>query len=89
MNGSSTVGQALRLAETLKSYNYNVVKIDNASEDYSKTVIYDYTNGEKEITLKFLVARLDADVIVKDKGEKDCDISIVIGDDYTGFSKSP
>ncbi len=89
LNGSATAGQALNLADVLTSYNYNVVKIDNADQDYQKTVIYDYSNGEKEITLKFLVARLDADVIVKDGGDKDCDISIVIGDDYTGFSKSP
>ena len=89
LNGSSEAGLALKLAETLESYNYNIIKVDNADKEYSKTVIYDYSNGDKEVTLKFLIARLDADVISKDKGDKDCDLSIVIGDDYTGFSKSP
>ena len=84
LNGSAISGQAVDLSQTLKSYGYNVISIEKAPEQYKKTLIYDYTSGQKEFTLKFLKDRLKADIVKKDQKilSKDAEISIIIGNDY-------
>lgn len=89
LNGSSKVGQAQKLADTLASYNYNVVSVKNADQKYQNTIIYDYSNGGKSVTLSFLEKRLSASIIKKNSNECDCDISIIIGENYKGFTKNP
>lgn len=89
LNGSSKAGLGSQLADVLKSYSYKVVNIDTAKSKYPKTVIYDYSNGSKSITLKFLAKRLSADVIKKTPTGNDVDISIIVGEDYKGFNKNP
>lgn len=87
LNGSKTVGLALKLSDILQSYNYNVIKTDNAAESFEKTVIFDYSNGSKKVTLQFLKARLNCEVQKKDRPVSGADITIVIGNDYKGFNK--
>lgn len=89
LNGTKTAGLAGKLADTLRSYNYNVVSIASAPEKYTNTQIIDYTNGSKPITLTFLKKRLDASVSLQNKISDNVDITIIIGDDYKGFIKSP
>ncbi|OGD63700.1 hypothetical protein A2215_00045 [Candidatus Berkelbacteria bacterium RIFOXYA2_FULL_43_10] len=89
LNGTSTTGLATELSETLKSYNYNVVSVSNATDRYAKTVIYDYSKGSKSTTLQFLKSRLGAEIIEKSLISGDVDITVVIGDNYLGFAKNP
>lgn len=82
LNGSKTAGQALTLAETLKSYGYNIVNIEK-TDSVEKTIIYDYDNGSMKNTLDFLKTRLNANVVKKTKTAKTTvDIGIVIGNNY-------
>lgn len=89
LNASSSAGTGSTLASALKSYNYNVVSIKTATSKQAKTEIYDYSNGQKSVTLNFLKNRLNASVTKKTQTDPAVDITIVIGDDYKGFSKSP
>lgn len=89
LNGSSTSGQAGKLADTLRSYNYNVVSIASAPKKYTNTQIIDYTNGNKPIALTFLQKRLNASVSLQNRISDNVDITIIIGDDYKGFTKNP
>jgi len=89
LNASSTAGLGSKLAQNLKSYNYNVVSIKTADKKQTKTEIIDYTNGQKSVTLNFLKNRLNTSVTKKTQADSSVDITIIIGDDYKGFSKSP
>lgn len=88
LNGTSTAGLATKLSKTLESYNYNVVRVGNADNDYQKTIIYDYSNGDKEITLQFLQKRLDADIVETSADGEGVDLRIIIGEDYLGFTSA-
>lgn len=89
LNASSTAGLGSKLAQSLKSYNYNVVSIKTADKKQTKTEIIDYTNGQKSATLNFLKNRLNTSIAKKTQTDSSIDITIIIGDDYKGFSKSP
>ncbi|MBT6067327.1 LCP family protein, partial [bacterium] len=68
-NGTEITGLALYTYLYLEKINYNVISYDNApSDDYQKTIIYDLTDGEKELTLEKLENDLDA-YIAKDVPE--------------------
>lgn len=83
-NGSGVTGQAGTLAETLRSYGYNIGSVENAEETLSKTIIYDYTNGGKPYTLNFLKNRLAAEIKTESRPENvTSDLLIVIGRDYS------
>lgn len=88
VNGSVISGQAKKLADTLKSYNYSVVSIINGDKT-QKTAINDYSNGKKPITLAFLEKRLGvtAKKVASSTNSEDIDISIIIGEDYQGFNQ--
>ena len=50
---------ATKRAEELKSYGYNVIKVDNAPrQDYASSVLVDFTNGVKKYTKRYLEQRL-------------------------------
>lgn len=89
LNASSKTGLGTTLAQTLKSYNYNVVSIKAATQKQTKTEIIDYTNGQKSVTLNFLKNRLNVAITKKTQTDPSVDITIIIGDDYKGFTKSP
>lgn len=89
LNASSKTGLGGTLAQTLKSYNYNVVSIKTAPQKQTNTQIIDYTNGQKSVTLNFLKNRLNVAITKKTQTDPFVDITIIIGDDYKGFNKSP
>ena len=89
LNASATAGLGGKLASALKSYNYNVVSIKTADKKQVNTEIIDYTGGQKSVTLNFLKNRLSASIIKKTQTDSNIDITIVIGDDYKGFTKNP
>lgn len=86
LNGTYYSKQATYLADFLKKYGYNIVKtgfVEN--RNVKKTVILDYTNGEKPYTINYLQKRLNAEVINKKPENNDIDIQIIIGTDYKGY----
>ncbi|MFA7243809.1 MAG: LCP family protein [Patescibacteria group bacterium] len=89
LNGSNKAGLGSQLSEVLKSYSYNVINVDTAKSKYPKTIIYDYTNGAKKITLQFLKNRLSCEVVQKTSPGNNVDIDVIIGDNYQGFNKNP
>jgi hypothetical protein len=84
LNGTSTVGLAGSVADTLRSQSFTVVSVASAdSQTYSVTKIVDGTNGAKPST----VAALEKIFNVKvEKGTtaSGTDITITVGKDYKG-----
>lgn len=59
LNGTRIPGLATKKAEELKSYGYNVGKVDNApSRDYSKTILVNLRGDSKKYTNHYLEMRL-------------------------------
>jgi LCP family protein required for cell wall assembly len=59
LNGTRVAGAAKQKAGELKSYGYNVVKIDDApAQNYSRNVLVDRRNGEDKYTKRYLELRL-------------------------------
>src|SRR3989304_667016 len=64
LNGTTRLGIAQRVADWLMTFGYNVSSVKNADKnDYSKTVIVDYSNGNKPFTLELLKKRFSASVL--------------------------
>lgn len=62
-NGTNIQGLAGKIAVELKEAGYEIAGILNAdSQDYEKTVIYDYTSGNQSEALEDLKKRLSANV---------------------------
>lgn len=58
LNGTKSIGLATKKAKELKSFGYNVTKIDDAPTDaYTTTVIVDLRNGHNKYTLNYLEKR--------------------------------
>lgn len=87
LNGSKTANAAVKLSDVLTLRKYNVVSYKSTTAT-SKTVIYDYSGGKQKATLDYLKAGLGVSVVQKTvtSGNK-VDIAIILGNDYTGFSK--
>lgn len=89
-NGTYQNGLATTVSDLLKSYNYNVISATNAPTKTQTTIIYDYTNGKKPYTIKYLENRFGVkaqpatpEPDQSGTGEQiKADIKIVIGSDY-------
>ncbi len=92
-NGTSRAGLAASTSALLKGYAYNVVAISSADKTtYAKSVIYDYTNGKKPSTIKYLENRFKVKAVkataptatTSTDGTPSIvpDIRIIIGSDY-------
>lgn len=65
LNGTSVEGMATKVGDNLKTYSYNVTKVDNApSQDYQNTIIVDLT-GKNKYTKNYLERRFDTKVTRK------------------------
>lgn len=87
INATETLGIANKVAEMLKSYGYNVVKVSSSDQPSDQTTIYDYTNGKKPFTSQFLSKRFKTTIINQpnNTNTNNIDISIIIGSDYQGL----
>jgi len=86
LNSTSKAGNAQKMADYLKSYNYNIVKFDNFEDKtIKKTVIYDQSRGKKPYTLELLkkrLSKLGIKVEVKTNQNYSEDFVIILGQDY-------
>jgi hypothetical protein len=86
-NGTTKSGFAAKVAQYLKTYNYNIAGIGSADKtDYTDTVIIDYTNGKKPYTIKYLENRFGVKAQKADPPQKsdgssalNYDIKIIVG----------
>lgn len=63
-NGTTRAGLAATTSALLKGYAYNIIGITTADKTtYAKTVIYDYTDGKKPSTIKYLQNRFKTKAI--------------------------
>lgn len=86
LNGTQKAGLATEKGDELKSYGYNVTKVDSApTKNYSKTVIVDLRSGSKKYTKNYLEKRfgVSATTSLPDQSivPETADFVIIIGND--------
>lgn len=84
LNGTTVAGIATDTGRLLRSYGYQVDKIDNASDqNYTRTVIFDY-GGDNPYTVRYLEQRFGvaAQRRTRPQHAQGIDIEVVIGSDY-------
>jgi LCP family protein required for cell wall assembly len=94
-NGTGVTGVASTVTNSLKLAHYNVLQPSNAPTVSQKTVIYDYTNGKKPYTIKYLETRfgvksqkatlptVSPSASPAASGIQTPEIRIILGSDYT------
>ncbi len=66
LNGTTRAGLATTKAEELKSFGYNITKIDNApGNNYTKSVLVDMRGGAKKYTQHYLEQRFKTSAVSK------------------------
>ncbi len=94
LNGTSQPGLATTKADVLKSYGYNVGVVGDApTQNYSKTIIVDQTNGKKPYTAQYLKKRFGVDQVAKKLPDstiqtQNADFVIILGEDETTNSQN-
>jgi LCP family protein required for cell wall assembly len=93
LNGTTVPGLAGTTGDTLKTYGYNVTKVDSApSSDYTKTTLVDLTNGKKPYTKNYLQKRFNATVVTKLPDATiqatGADFVVILGQDATANSQN-
>lgn len=87
LNGTSTSGAASVRAEELKSYGYNVVKVDDApTKDYTSNVLVDMRSGQKKYTKHYLELRFKTNATRKlpdGINPENADFVIIVGQNGT------
>jgi LCP family protein required for cell wall assembly len=84
LNGTTKSGLATKASNQLTGSGLKVVNTGSASRtNYLSTVVYDYTNGAKPNTVKFLENYFDATVVKQDK-PGNIDVEVILGRDYGG-----
>ena len=84
LNGTNVNGLAFRKSEELKSYGYNVVKVDNApTKNYNSSVVVDLRGGRMKYTKNYLEKRFKSSAVgsLPDSNIQagDADFVIIIG----------
>ena len=85
LNGSDRAGLATVTAEMLRSYGYKISNVDNAAAtDYQQTVIYDYSEGSKPYTVRYLEQRFKVQAERRAKPENtSADLEVIVGANTT------
>jgi len=83
-NASAKSSLGDEVADLLKNYGYTITSVTDATKSASKSVIYDYSNGEKSATLTLLKKRLGIYNVKKENGEQggNIDLLVVLGKDF-------
>lgn len=93
LNGTATAGLASTTGDKLKSFGYNVTKVDSApASNYQKTVIVDLTAAKKPYTRNYLEKRFGVksvtrlpDTTIQATG---ADFVVILGQDATTNSQN-
>jgi LCP family protein required for cell wall assembly len=93
LNGTTVPGLAGTTGDTLKTYGYNVTKVDSTpSSDYTKTILVDLTGGKKPYTKNYLQKRFNAKVVTKLPDATiqatGADFVVILGQDATANSQN-
>jgi polyisoprenyl-teichoic acid--peptidoglycan teichoic acid transferase len=89
-NGSTTAGLAYTVTQQLRQYGVRVEGFKNATtQDYQRTIIYDFSNGTKTLTSDLLQDILKDAIITTNipnhlifpEGEEQLDFIIILGQD--------
>jgi LCP family protein required for cell wall assembly len=93
LNGTPQEGLATEKADLLKSYGYNVVKVDNApTNSYTNTVIVDQTGGKAKYTKNYLEKRFNVRAATKLPDSAilpgDADFIIILGSNEASSSEN-
>ncbi|HEV7454304.1 MAG TPA: LCP family protein [Candidatus Saccharimonadales bacterium] len=88
LNGTTVPGLAGTKGDQLKSYGYNIIKVDSApTSDYQKTTLVDLTGNKKPFTKNYLEKRLGvkATTTLSDKTivTTGTDFVLILGQDAT------
>jgi len=88
LNGTSVEGLATAKGDELKSYGYNVTKVDNApTATYAKTVVVDLTSGADKYTRHYLENRFGVKAVTQLPDSSiqttGADFIIILGNDQT------
>lgn len=87
LNGTAKTGLGTQTSDLLKSFGYNVIKVDQAdNSSYTNTVIYDYSGGAKPYTVRYLEQRfgVQAESATREPGDNsEAEITVIVGGDYT------
>ena len=82
-NGTLRSGQATAVGTQLKTYGYNVTAaVTAAKQNYSSSVIYDYSGGQKPYTINYLQNRFHTTAVRASRQPGDPDIRIIVGSSY-------
>lgn len=86
LNGTSKPGLATTEAEELKSFGYNITKIDNApTSTYARTIVVDLRSGAKKYTKHYLEQRFKSAAVTSLPDSQiqplTADFVIIIGND--------
>lgn len=82
-NASKTSGIGSVLARELEGGGYTISSITMAKQKSTKTVIYDFTGGNKKATIELLKSKLGSEVVASERKQgQTSDFRIVLGDDY-------
>jgi len=92
-NGSGVSGLAAKVVASLQAAHYNVAPAVTADAVTAKTVIYDYTNGQKPYTIKYLETRFGVKAIkatapTASPGAAAPQIRIILGSDYQATTQN-
>ncbi|MBI4100859.1 LCP family protein [Candidatus Microgenomates bacterium] len=83
LNGTNQVGLAEQTADILRSFGYNVVRVDNADRfDYERTQLVDHSGGAMRYTLHYLEKRFGT-ISQSKPSDPNTDITIIVGNSYT------
>jgi polyisoprenyl-teichoic acid--peptidoglycan teichoic acid transferase len=93
LNGTSTAGLASTTGDKLKTYGYNVTKVDSTpTSSYQKTLIVDLTGGKKPYTKNYLEKRFGVQSANKLPDPKiqatGADFVVILGQDATTNSQN-
>ncbi|HLB40756.1 MAG TPA: LCP family protein, partial [Candidatus Babeliales bacterium] len=85
LNGSATAGLSTDTAQLLKSFGYQIERVGDADHSsYTQPVIYDYSNGSKPYTLRYLEKRFGTTAQRRDPAPgQEGMITIIVGGQYT------
>lgn len=80
VNASGSTQKGQQVADILKSYKYNVIKVADSEIINQETQIVDHTSGGKPVTINFLQNRFGVNAVEK-AGDR-TDITVIIGSEY-------